>query len=269
MVRAFFVLAGLGLVLLGYATLIEPERLVVRQMELGEGTDSTRIVLVADIHFGGRVVDAQKGRDIVARINAQSPDIVLMPGDFVDGSLPEAERSAANRTTIADGMTTLAAIDAPIVASLGNHDSYHGQASVRQMLEGAGVTVLRNAGIRRDRLCIVGMADEDTDRPNTDGYAACEEGDTILALMHSPDSRRLIRSDTALSVAGHTHGGQVNLPLLGRAVTSTQCGKPCAYGLIQADPPLVVTAGIGTSILPIRFRSPPEVVVITLRHAPR
>ena len=210
MVRAFFVLAGLGLVLLGYATLIEPERLVVRQMELGEGTDSTRIVLVADVHFGGRVVDAQKGRDIVARINAQSPDIVLMPGDFVDGSLPEAERSAANRTTIADGMATLAAIDAPVVASLGNHDSYYGQASVRQMLEGAGVTVLRNAGIRRDRLCIVGMADEDTDRPNADGYAACEEGDTILALMHSPDSRRYIRSDAALSVSGH---GWVGLPL--------------------------------------------------------
>lgn len=84
--------------------------------------------------------------------------------------------------------------------------------------------------------------------------------------MHTPDVRHLLRADTVLAVAGHTHGGQVNLPIFGRQVTSTKCGKPCAYGHIQSHPDIYVSAGIGTSILPIRFRAPPEIVIITLRY---
>ncbi len=265
-VRAFFVLAALGVSLLGYALFIEPERLLVRELALGEGERSLRVVLVADLHFGGRVVDAGKGRQVVALINEQAPDLVLIPGDFVNGHEPKSGHIAAEIAVIENGVGTLAGLNAPTYASLGNHDTWYGKDEVARLLREAGVTVLNNDGMSADGVCIAGMADHDTDVPTPEGYAACEAGDVVLVMMHSPDSRGLLRSDTTLAVAGHTHGGQVNLPLLGRAVTSTSCGKPCAYGLIQTTPPLVVTAGIGTSILPIRFRSPPEIVVITLRY---
>ena len=98
-----------------------------------------------------------------------------------------------------------------------------------------------------------------------EAFAVCEDGATPIALMHSPDSFPLLRSDTALAVAGHTHGGQINIPLIGRRVTSTAAGRKYAYGQIDVNStPAFVTAGIGTSILPARFRAPPEIVLIEL-----
>ena len=265
-VRAFFVSAVIGLGLLVYAVAVEPNRVVVREVTIGEGEVQTRFVLVADIHVGGMVVDADKVGELVTLINAQDPDFVIMPGDFIDGSERRADRSAAANAEIEAGVASLINLKAPAYASLGNHDTMYGRTTVHDLLGIAGVRVLHNGGESRDGFCFVGMADHDTDFPTSEGFNACAEGDTVVALMHSPDSRSLLRSDTALAVAGHTHGGQVNLPVLGRAVTSTACGKPCAYGLIQTEPPLYVTAGIGTSILPIRFRATPEIVVITLNH---
>jgi len=86
--------------------------------------------------------------------------------------------------------------------------------------------------------------------------------------MHSPDSFQYLRPDTVIAVAGHTHGGQINLPFLGRAITATQLGKPYAYGVRDWQGiPVVITAGLGTSILPARFRSAPEIVIIELAPA--
>lgn len=83
--------------------------------------------------------------------------------------------------------------------------------------------------------------------------------------MHSPDSFQYLRPGIALAVAGHTHGGQINLPLIGRRVTATNSGNKYAYGLVKVNGVLAfVTAGIGTSILPARFRAPPELVLIEL-----
>ena len=83
--------------------------------------------------------------------------------------------------------------------------------------------------------------------------------------MHSPDSFKHLRSDTDLAVAGHTHGGQINLPLIGRRVTATKLGEPYAYGLKDwSGTPVYITSGLGTSVLPARFRAPPEIVVITI-----
>lgn len=173
----------------------------------------------------------------------------------------------SQKEMLSEGLYHLSALGAPAIATTGNHDGWHNRLALTRMLEDSGVRVIDNSAVRYDDLCIVGIADFSTDHPTADGFDICEAGAPIIALMHSPDTRGLLPKQTALAVAGHTHGGQVNLPFVGRRVTSTACGQPCAYGLIQSNPPLFVSAGIGTSILPIRFRAPPEIVMITLRFS--
>lgn len=266
MIRAFFVssfLIGVGLLI--YAGLIEPRQLHFRDVEVGEGDRSVRIALMTDLHIGGLHVPPERVAQIVERINAQSPDLILLPGDFINGHTPRQEMEVAQKEMLSEGLSHLSALGAPAIATTGNHDGWHNRLALTRMLEENGVRVIDNSAVRYDALCIVGIADFSTDQPTADGFDVCEDGATIIALMHSPDTRALLPIETALAVAGHTHGGQVNLPFIGRRVTSTACGPPCAYGLIQTDPPLVVSAGVGTSILPIRFRAPPEVMIITLR----
>lgn len=266
MIRAFFV--SIVLIVLGlavYAGWIEPRSLVLRHIDIGEGERTIRIELLSDLHAGGFHMSADRVGSIVASVNAQQPDIVLMPGDFVDGHLRKAERDIEDVRLIEAALSRLSTLSAPTIATTGNHDSWYGRVAIKRLLTAADVSVIDNSSISQLGLCVVGFADFDTDRPTADGFADCEAGQPRLVLMHSPDARYLLPDNVALVVAGHTHGGQVNLPILGRRVTSTRCGEPCAYGLIESDPPFLVTAGLGTSILPIRFRSPPEIVIITLR----
>ncbi len=184
----------------------------------------------------------------------------------MDGHEPRQERRPKAVERIEASILQLSSIDVPVIATTGNHDNWYGGDRVEALLGAAGVTVVDNDALVWGEFCIVGFADQDTDRPTADGYELCDDGQPIIALMHSPDSRGLMTGDEVLAVAGHTHGGQINLPFIGRRVTSTQCGEPCAYGMIQSGPPLYVTSGLGTSILPLRFRSPPELVVFTLNY---
>lgn len=266
MIRAFFIstiLIGMGLLV--YAAWIEPRQLHMRELEIGEGARAVRIAVMTDLHIGGLHVPPERVANLVARINAQSPDMVLLPGDFVNGHRPRQDMTAQDIAALEDGFSHLSALTSPAIATTGNHDVWHDQAAVTRLLEGAGVRVIDNSALTLLGLCVVGVADFSTDQPSAAGFDLCDAGAPKIALMHSPDARGLVSRDTTLAVAGHTHGGQINLPLLGRRVTSTACGEPCAYGLIQNDPPFVVSAGVGTSILPIRFRAPPEIIIITLR----
>lgn len=248
-----------------YAFLIEPKLLKVREHVVGEGAREVKVVLVTDIHIGGIHVSQKRVGKLVHKINSLDPDIVLSPGDFINGHTPRDDLSDDARNAIDDGIYALADIKADKIATLGNHDRWHSEYHVRKALEGAGFFVLENQSLNLRGVCFVGLADSDTATPNKLAFSACDPKEPIIALMHSPDARALLPIRTSLAVAGHTHGGQVNLPFLGRFVTSTKCGIHCAYGKIQTQPPLFVSAGIGTSILPIRFRSPPEIMVFTLR----
>jgi predicted MPP superfamily phosphohydrolase len=266
MIRAFFITMTLiETGLLVYAGWIEPRQLHIRNIEVGTGDRLVRIALITDIHIGGLHVPPDRVATLVERINEQAPDIVLLPGDFVNGHTPRREMTAEGLAALSDGFSHLSALTAPAIATTGNHDVWHDQAAVTRMLDAAAVRVIDNSAVRLLGLCIVGVADFTTDQPSAAGFELCEAGEPIISLMHSPDARGLVPKDTALAVAGHTHGGQVNLPIVGRRVTSTYCGERCAYGLIQDDPPFVVSAGIGTSILPIRLRAPPEIMIISLR----
>ena len=89
--------------------------------------------------------------------------------------------------------------------------------------------------------------------------------DPAILLAHEPDIFPKVPARISLTLCGHTHGGQVNLPFIGRPIVPSRFGQRYAYGhVIENDRHLIVSAGLGCSILPARFRVPPEIVVVEL-----
>lgn len=281
--RGFAIAAAAGFTLLFgcnvWAWLIEPNTLVVRRVtivsEHWRGAPIT-IAALGDTHIGGPNVDAARMLRIVRRINALRPDIVLLLGDYVNGHKPEADRSPAENQEIIGGIATFGAINARygVVSVLGNHDSWYGRQAVTSALQDAGVAALwnRNVVIHRSGgpIVIAGVADDRTGHPD---FAAALDGapadaDTIV-LSHSPDTFPQMPADIALMLASHSHCGQVTIPLIGRPYLPIRNKRYACHLIVERGHALYETAGIGTSIAPVRFLNPPEIVLITLRGAER
>lgn len=258
-----------------YAWLIEPNLLVVRRVEIvsenWRGAPLT-VAAIGDTHVASPHVDAARMGRIVERVNDLRPELVLLLGDYVGGHAPAAERSPAEQQEILGGVATFAALNARYgaVAVLGNHDSWYDRQAITTALQEAGVAALwnRHVVIRRSGgpIVIAGVADLWTGDPD---FAAALDGapagaDTIM-LSHSPDTLPDMPPGPALMLSGHGHCGQVSLPLIGRPIVPLR-NKRYACRLVREDgKTLYVTAGVGTSILPVRFLNPPEIVLITLR----
>ncbi len=262
-------LSAIGAMLMAYTVLVEPSRLITRQVEFVSDKYSgpqIRIALVTDIHINSLHVPSSRVVNIVEAINAQRPDIVLLPGDFVAGHNRADRRSQAFNDIVERGLSYLGELSAPSFATIGNHDAWWDAARVTQNLIDAGITVLENEAVQAGRFCLVGLSDYMTAMPNQSAYDRCPENMLTLVFTHSPDAWQSFRSDTVLALAGHTHGGQVNLPLIGRRVNAVSLGAEHSYGFSKiAGVDMFVSAGVGTSILPIRFRAPPEIVILTLK----
>jgi uncharacterized protein len=289
MLLAGFVLVGFAC--LAYSYFIEPSRLVVNSSTLKIKTwdtafDGLKIVMIADIHGGSNNVTEEKLRDIVAKTNEQNADIVVLLGDYVTQiheDKPLSQRELAMPVaTIADNLAGLKA-NYGVFAVLGNHDGWYNDAEVAAELTRVGYKVLQNevAVIEKDgkRLKIFGLKDhlklskrwDQTSadlKPIADAYG---EGNLIL-LEHSPDIIKVVTGDLSISkdlrliLAAHTHGGQVWFPILGTPVVPSSFGQKYSYGHVKENGvDMFVTSGIGTSVLPIRFMMPPEIVVLTIR----
>ena len=270
-IRLGFIVTGLCLI---YGFFIEPKTLAVRHITVKSKTWSgspIKIALVSDIHIGGWHVDADRVQRLVGKINSQYPDIVLLAGDYVNGHKLSTQHREAFNAEVKLGIDNLGLLKAPlgIFAVMGNHDAWY-SARLDKTLEAAGLVVLENQKHRfknnETNICVVGFADFSTGKSRNDMFKACGNNDNIIAVMHSPDSFPLLSKGVSLALAGHTHGGQINLPMIGRRITATKIGFKYAYGLGEyKDIPTFVTSGVGTSLLPARFRAPPEIVIITLR----
>ena len=237
-----------------------------------------RIGVISDTHVGAPHVDAARVRRVVERMNREGPDVVVLLGDYVGRHQPGADRPSAERAEIMNGVTALGALRAPlgVVAILGNHDWWYDGPVVARTLAGAHISVLENQALRLDRpggaLWIVGLADMESLRTAPSparALAAVPTGEPVILLMHEPDAYPSVPKRVALSLAGHTHCGQVVLPIVGRLIHASPGAKRWPCGLYRdGGRPLFVTAGVGVSILPARFRAPPEIVVITLSAPP-
>ncbi|UPT72817.1 MAG: metallophosphoesterase [Elusimicrobiota bacterium] len=230
--------------------------------------EGVRIAAISDIHAGAPYVGADKLRGLVRRVNAAEADAIVLLGDYVIDSVV-----GGTFMTPEDLAEILADLKAPlgVYAVLGNHDWWLDGPRVRTALEARGIKVLENEGVslktngRAFRLA--GLADHLERSPNPEAAlqgAAREE--PAIALIHEPDYFPEIPERIALTLAGHTHGGQVRLPWIGAPVVPSAYGQRYARGLVkEGTRQLFVTSGVGTSIIPVRFGVPPEYAVLTLR----
>lgn len=262
-------LASLG-ALYVYATRIEPRWLDVKSVEivlprLDPAFDGYRVVQFSDIHMDEDMTPARL-RTIVRRVNAQQPDLIVITGDFI------TRRSHYVASEMIAVLRQLRAADG-VLAVPGNHDYWNDQiGSVRRIMERSGIIDLSNRVYslqRADaRLHIGGVDDVVYRRARLDQVLAAlpDEGAAIL-LAHEPDfadiSAPTGRFDLQLS--GHTHGGQVRLPLVGALISPTH-GTRYSRGLLDIDGMWLYTnAGIGTVSFHLRFNCRPEITVFTLR----
>ena len=256
-----------------WCVLVVPDQLVVTTATLElprwpQELDGLRVVAISDIHAGAPHVDVAKLRNVVALANAQQPDLVVLLGDYViqdvvGGRFIPPETTAAELGLLRGRMG--------VYAVLGNHDNWLDGPRVARAFRGAGVPVLddevlqlRSAG---REFWLVGIPDSWTTTPDVPKLLRrVSAGGTVLAMTHNPDVFADLPAGIDLLLAGHTHGGQVTLPLLGAPIVPSRYGQRYATGHVVEDGRhLFVTPGVGTSIVPVRFRVPPEISLLILR----
>ncbi len=224
-----------------------------------------RLVLMSDLHVAGPETPPARLARVVEQVNALHPDLVLIAGDFVT-----EKRTAATLYGADAAIAPLAALRPQIgtLAVLGNHDHWLDSRAVHAALAKARITVLDNRAVRVGPLALGGVDDDSTHRADVVGTVAAlgQRGGYAILLSHSPDIFPAVPDSVPLVLAGHTHCGQIVLLLYGPLATASRHGTRFFCGVMrEGGKQLVVTAGIGTSILPFRLGAPADLWVIELR----
>ena len=230
-----------------------------------EHLDGLRVAVIADLHTGAPHVSLGKVSRVVQRVNAERPDLVALLGDYVD-----AQVAGATRVAPAAVAAALGRLRAPlgVVAVLGNHDWAEGGREIASALSGAGIAVLDNDAVPAGRgLWVAGVADAGVREPDLEAALAAPPADApVVLLSHNPDLFQRVPERVSLTLSGHTHGAQVDLPVVRDKLTPSRFGARYAGGVFEeGNRVLFVSRGIGTSRLPVRFLAPPEVALLELR----
>jgi predicted MPP superfamily phosphohydrolase len=229
--------------------------------------DGLTVAVVSDLHTGAPHVDARRVKRMVDRLNREEPDLVALLGDYADPAVALGHR--VEPTEIA---RVLAGLRAPLgrFAVLGNHDWHEHGGAMPRALRGEGITVLENDAARAEGaaapLWVAGVADATTRTPRLDETLAVVPADQpVLLLSHDPDVFPHVPAHVALTLAGHTHGAQVDIPVVRDKVTPSEHGARYAGGhQVEGGRHLFVSPGVGTSRFPIRFRARPEIAILRL-----
>ncbi|WP_086608213.1 metallophosphoesterase [Erythrobacter donghaensis] len=246
------------------------ERLVIESSALPRATPPVRIALLADIHVAGPDMPPERLARIVAQVNALKPDLIVIAGDLIS-----EKRTATHIYTAAEVVAPLGKLSAPlgVVVVPGNHDHWSGwEAISAELARHPQITVLRNQAIARGPLVIGGVDDDFTGRADVPAtMAAMPRGaGARIVLSHSPDIFPQVPVDVDAVLAGHTHCGQIAWPWGGAPATMSDYGNLYACGVTrQHGKVLVTSAGLGTSLLPLRMFTHPEVWLIEIRPAKR
>ncbi|MEA2450248.1 MAG: uncharacterized protein QOG63_2180, partial [Thermoleophilaceae bacterium] len=231
-----------------------------------------KVALVSDLHAGAPHVDEARIERVVAAVNRAKPDVVALLGDYIDPEVTFGEFIAPEPVA-----ARLAALEAPlgVFAVLGNHDWLNDGERVRGALREQRIEVLENdavaVALAGQVVWLVGLADATERRPDiATPFSLVPEGAPLIVLSHDPDLFALLPDRPLLTLAGHTHGAQVNVPVVRERVTPSRYGERYAGGLFHSGRKVMyVSRGIGTSTFPVRFRATPEVVVLKLAGSVR
>ena len=228
-----------------------------------QGLAGLRIAFLSDTHVGP-FTSPDDLRRAVALAAAEAPDLLLFGGDMIS----EGPRYAEPAATVLGELARLTPCGA--FAVVGNHDLVFGGPAVIAALERHGISMLRNQAARVDRdgqqLWIVGLDDAMVGAPDVEeAFRGVPEGAAVLALWHEGDFAGLVAAAGAFAqLSGHSHGGQVRLPLLG-PVALPPGGRRFVIGMNAADDmPVYVSRGVGVYRPAVRINCPPEVTLITL-----
>jgi len=254
-------------ILVGFAYWTATRDPVVREARFAlagwpEGQRPLRILLASDLHVQGTDMPPERLARIVGQINGLRPDLILIAGDFIGD-----RKLATRRYSYDEALAPLAGLRAPlgVVAVLGNHDHWMDPAAAARALAANRVTLLSNDAVRIGPLALGGLDDDFTHRadiPRTVERMR-EVGGVPLLLSHSPDPFAELPAGIGLTVAGHTHCGQIVLPLLGAISYESRYGRRYTCGRIDENGrTLIISAGLGTSVLPLRLGAVPDLWLI-------
>lgn len=270
MKRLFFLTLAAMFAVTGWSFGFEPGWLQQRQLAMNSADwreAPMTIAVASDLHVGAPHAGLPMLRRVVAELNAARPDLILLPGDFVIQNVVGGEKVAPE--AIAEALGKLKA-PLGVFATLGNHDWWHDGAQVRAALEKVGITVIENGAMllptTSGKLWLAGIGDDMTGHAEPSKAFALVPADArLIVMMHDPANAPALPKQTVVAFAGHTHGGQIRLPLIGALITPGRAPRQHAYGWIEGAPaPTYVTSGVGTSILPVRLNCPPETVILHL-----
>lgn len=251
---------------------LEPSYLVFNKVNIfikywHKEHNNFKVAILTDLHVGCPYINLDKLALLVEKTNKSNPDLIVILGDLVitkviGGRFIEPEQ-------IAQVLKRLKASQG-VVAILGNHDWWYDGNRVRTVLEQVGIIVLENDVVKLSKdektFWVAGLADLSTRKPDiTSTLAKITDNNPVLMLTHNPDIFPKIPEQVSLTLAGHTHGGQVKLPFLGRPRVPSKFGQRYAKGhIVENKKHLYVSSGVGTTLLPVRFFVPPEIVLLTL-----
>ena len=283
--RQFLVRSGLSVVSTaagatgGYASFVAPEQLRVRWYQqaivgLPNALHGLRLVQVSDTHYGP-YTSLTYLKYVMDQANSLDGDLVVLTGDYVHLT-PDA---------IPDGIGVLGSLKGRLgrVAVLGNHEHWEGAEACRAEFRRIGIPLLDNGRmfitpdglehkpVHGESLCVAGVGDLWTDRVSfSDAFRGVPSDMPRVLLSHNPDVAENIaeryRVDVMLS--GHTHGGQVRLPVIGAPWRPSAFGNKYLGGRCSGPRcPVIVSRGVGMAGVPMRFRVPPELCVIELAKA--
>jgi predicted MPP superfamily phosphohydrolase len=244
---------------------------VVQRVELtsdsiAPGDSPLTIALLSDIHVAGPDMPPDRLARIVEQVNALNPDLVVIAGDLISDKYVSTRHYSAKEVIAPLGK--LAARYGVVIVP-GNHDHWFDwPALAAQIARYPNLSALRNEAAQFGPFAVGGIDDAYTDRDDVEATMAqlAPLPGIKVALSHSPDIFPQVPVDVPLVLAGHTHCGQIGYPWGGAPKTLSEYGDLYACGVVKEHgKTLVTSAGLGTSILPFRLFTQPEIWMVKVR----
>jgi predicted MPP superfamily phosphohydrolase len=234
------------------------------------------ITVIADLHAGGPNMGIERVRQVVDAGNALKSDLVVVLGDYF-----ATHRFVTEHVPPPAWAAELKRLKAPLgtYAIYGNHDWWYDIVGVRNALHHVGIPAMQNEavllGAPGSGFWLAGLGDQLAHYVGPDHFEGVDDlpgtlkrittDDPVILLVHEPDIFTNVPERVSLTLAGHTHGGQVRFPLVPPVWTPSKYGARFAYGhIVERGRHMIVSGGLGCSKVPVRLGVPPEIVRVTL-----